>query len=71
MAQNWGGPYRFRTFLRGHLPWFIIDLGFVDKGSDCEAEGGLHEWYNVDNKISACYHCKIEKEGQLWKQETT
>ncbi len=67
MTQNWRSPYRIRTLLRSRLPWFVIDLGIADKGTDCEAEGGSHEWYNVDNKISACYHCKVEKEGQLWK----
>lgn len=40
MAQYWGGPYRVKTFLRSHLPWFVIELGVVDKGIDCEAKGG-------------------------------
>ena len=67
MPQYTGGPYRWRTFLRSHLPWFIIDTGIVDKGKDCEAEGGQHEWYNSDGQASACYHCSVVKEGQLWK----
>jgi len=68
MPQYWGGPYRFRTFLRSNLPWFIINTGIVDKGIDCEAKGGKHEWYNQDNINSACYHCSVEKEGKLWKK---
>ena len=31
------------------------------------AAGGQHEWYNVDNEVSACYHCLVEKEGKLWQ----
>jgi hypothetical protein len=60
-------PFRWRTRLRRHLPWFLIDLGLADKGDDCEAHGGAHEWYNADDVMSACYHCKIERPGQLWK----
>lgn len=70
MPQYWGGPFRFRTFLRSHLPWFIIKTGILDGGDDCEAKGGTHEWYNVDNVKSACYHCSIEKTGKLWEQST-
>jgi hypothetical protein len=59
-------PYAWRTRLREHLPWFLIDLGFLPKGKDCEAVGGEHQWYNVDNARSACYHCEIVRGGQLW-----
>lgn len=59
-------PFRWRTRIRRHLPWFLIDLGLAAKGDDCEAHGGHHEWYNAGDSVSACYHCKIEKPGQLW-----
>lgn len=60
-------PFRWRTRIRRHLPWFLIDLGLADKGDDCEARGGDHEWYKADDSISACYHCKVERPGQLWR----
>ncbi len=66
MPQYWGGPYRFRTCLRSHLPWFVLNTGIFDKGKDCAKSSGYHEWYNVDNNSSACYHCSIEKQGELW-----
>ena len=68
MPSYWGGPFRVRTFLRSNLPWCIIDTGVVDKGEDCEAADGQHEWYNVDDKMSACYHCSVQKDGHLWKE---
>ncbi len=52
MPQYFGGPYRLRTWLRSNSPWFLIDLGFADKGADCELAGGVHEWHNIDNKMS-------------------
>jgi hypothetical protein len=61
-------PYRWRTKVRSRLPWFLIGLGIAAKGKDCEAAGGQHDWYNKDGKRSACYHCTVEKSGQLWKQ---
>ena len=70
MPQYWNGPYRIRTWLRSHMPWFIINTGIVDKGENCEKENGHHEWYNKDNKNSCCYHCNIERDGQLWKEIT-
>lgn len=60
-------PFRWRTHLRRHLPWFLIDIGLADKGDDCEAHGGMHEWYAAEVAVSACYHCKIERPGRLWK----
>jgi len=71
MPQHSGGPYRKRTWLRQYLPWFLIDLGIAEKGQDCEKIGGAHEWYNIDNKNSGCYHCNVIRTGQLWKQENT
>lgn len=62
---DWKLPYRWRTNLRWILPapfWW-----WVNKGTDCEAAGAKHDWYNRDNVTSACYHCEVEREGQLWK----
>lgn len=69
LARNeWGdNPYAVRTWFRGHLPWWVIDLGFADKGEDCEKVGGEHHWYNHDGKSSHCYHCEVEREGRLWE----
>lgn len=61
-------PYRWRTSIRRHLPWFLIDLGVARKGKDCESAGGRHEWYNQGNGQSACYHCLVVRAGELWKQ---
>ena len=69
MPQFSGGPFRKRTWFRQYLPWFIINLGIADKGDDCEKENGKHEWYNIDDKTSGCYHCYIEKSGRLWEKD--
>jgi len=60
-------PYRWRTWIRTKLPWFLIDLGVVPKGKDCAQVGGEHWWYNRDGVTSGCYHCEIVRPGQLWK----
>ena len=67
MKYEKGHPYAFRTWLRMHIPWFLIDLGVAHKGKDCEEVGGWHHWYNIDGKRSGCYHCLTEREGELWK----
>jgi hypothetical protein len=59
-------PFRWRTWIRTHLPWFPIDLGVAGKGRDCEAVGGWHHWYNIDNESSGCYHREVARPGQLW-----
>jgi hypothetical protein len=64
-----GHPFRWRTWLRAHLPWFLINVGIADKGQDCEGVGGEHWWYNKDGEHSACYHCKVEREGRLWREK--
>lgn len=71
-SSHWdaGHPYRWRTWIRGYLPWFLIDLGVADKGEDCERVGGEHWWYNRDNVTSACYHCKAVRPGQLWRRNS-
>ena len=61
-------PYHWRTFLRGYLPSFILNLGVADKGEDCEKLGAEHVWYNIDGKNSGCYHCKIVRPGKLWEK---
>lgn len=63
-------PYAWRTLLRRHLPWFLIDLGLANKGKDCEALGAEHDWYNQDGEHSACYHCYVVRPGQLWRRES-
>jgi len=60
-------PYRWRTWIRTKLPFFLINLGIADKGEDCEKVGGSHWWYNKDGVFSACYHCKVERIGRLWE----
>ena len=59
-------PYRRRTWLRQRLPFPLLNL--APKGVDCEAAGGEHEWYNQDGSTSSCYHCKVAREGQLWRR---
>ena len=36
--------YRWRTWLRRRLPWFLVDWGVAGKGT---ADCGDHEWYNA------------------------
>jgi hypothetical protein len=64
-----GHPYRWRTYLRGKLPWFLIDLGIAAKGRDCENVGAEHHWYNSDGESSACYHCEVVRLGRLWERQ--
>ncbi len=66
--QEKAHPYYRRTWWRSRLPWFLINLGIVHKGQNCETVGGKHIWYNRDGKMSACYHCKVVREDQLWKE---
>jgi hypothetical protein len=70
MRIDRGHPYAWRTWLRRHLPWFLIDLGLANKGKDCETVGGQHHWYNQDDENSACYYCHVVRSGQLWRQES-
>jgi hypothetical protein len=37
------------------------------KVEDCEAIGNEHEWYNIDDVFSGCYHCQVTRQGQVWK----
>jgi hypothetical protein len=61
----WREPFRWRTNLRILLPVWLA--GRIDKGEDCGIRGGTHDWYNMDNVNSACYHCEQIRPGQLWK----
>jgi hypothetical protein len=38
VADKWdaGHPYRWRTWLRGRLPWFLINLGVAGGVNDFE-----------------------------------
>ena len=63
-----GHPYAWRTWLRGNLPWVLINLGVATKGVDCEAVGAWHRWYNVDGEHSGCYHCEVIRPDKLWNE---
>lgn len=66
--KNKRHPYELRMLIREKLPWFLINLGFANKGKDCKIKKAEHYWYNKGNNISACYFCRVEKEGELWKK---
>lgn len=70
--QYWdtGHPYRFRTWIRSYLPWWVINLGLANKSDDCQRVGGEHWWYNLDDENSGCYHCYVERPGRLWQNAT-
>ena len=59
-------PYNWRTWLRGHLPHPCSD--WISKGQNCEAVGSQHNWYNIDGQTSGCYHCQVQRPGQLWRE---
>jgi len=71
MRKYWeaGHPYRWRTWIRTRLPWFLINLGVAAKGRDCETAGGEHHWYNRDGNTSGCYHCEVIRPGRLWERD--
>src|SRR5258705_8340843 len=60
-----GNPYNVRTWLRSVLPYRMT--GMFPKGADCEARGSAHKWYNIDGGTSGCYHCRVVRPGQLWR----
>jgi len=46
--------YRARTWLRKYLPFVVSD--HIPKGPrSCRC----HEWYNSDDVVDRCYHCKV------------
>jgi hypothetical protein len=63
--------YRWRTTLRSVLPIPLYRLlwntKLLKKVKDCEAVGSEHEWYNIDDLNSGCFHCEVVRDGQLWK----
>jgi hypothetical protein len=60
-----GNPYNVRTWLRSVSPYATV--GLFPKGADCEARGSSHKWYNIDDATSGCYHCRVIRPGQLWR----
>ena len=45
--------YRWRTWLRPHLPYALLWLAPQGR-QDC----GAHEPYNHDDAVDRCYHCE-------------
>ncbi len=66
MRFNKHHPYYRKLWWRTKLSWLLIDMGLANKGVDCEKVNAEHHWYNIDNKQSGCYYCKIIKEGKHW-----
>jgi len=62
---DWKQLYRWMTNLRIILPGFLGRV--LKKGENCEVLGATHDWYNIDNETSGCYHCHVQRDGQLWK----
>jgi len=62
-TDHWdaGHPYRYRVWIRGRLPWWLINLGVANKERDCEAVGGWHRWYKSTDEIDGCYHCEVKR----------
>jgi hypothetical protein len=60
-------PHALRTWLRGRIPWFLIDVGVANFGRDCEALNAHHNWSNIDGVHSRCIFCGAEREGRLWE----
>ena len=48
------GRYRWRTWLRTHLPYVLSDRIAKGRG-DC----GAHEWYRSEGTTWRCYHCVV------------
>ena len=66
MAGMFGpGRYRWRTRLRGWLPYALAMR--VTKGrGDC----GNHDWYRSEGELFRCYHCEVgEHRGWPWPDE--
>ena len=45
----------------------FISHYYPDITKDCEQIGEKHYWHNTDGNSSACYNCKIIREGRLWE----
>ncbi len=59
------GKSRWRTQLRGNVPWALARL--VPKGPDC----GAHDWYNADDQVDECYHCRATRPHDLADLQAT
>lgn len=46
--------YRWRTWIRGHVPWAMVDW-FPQGLKDC----GQHRWHAYDDDTDRCYHCVV------------
>jgi len=46
--------YRWRTWIRGHVPWALVDW-FPKGPKDC----GQHRWHAWDDGTDRCYHCVV------------
>jgi hypothetical protein len=55
--------YRWRTWMRGHMPWAFVDL-FPKGLRDC----GQHHWFNIDDVTDGCYHCEVGERPHQEKQ---
>ena len=63
------GTEVFSSMRRHDLkPREYIEQFYPGDSDDCEAVGEPHRWHNLDGKRSACYHCKVIRGGQLWKE---
>jgi len=62
------GTETFSSMQKSDLkPKEYLDLHYPDSPEDCEVIGERHRWYNLDGNRSACYHCRVVRNGQLWK----
>ncbi len=66
--QHTKHPYEWRLQWRQRLPWFLIDLGFAQKGTDCHLVNAEHLWYNIDGINSGCYYCKQTTQDIQWEK---
>jgi hypothetical protein len=74
-TQNMSRPprYRWRTWLRGLLPWKLAAF-FPAGPEDC----GDHEWFRADDDTDLCRHClvgerehvhtPIDWDSDLWRE---
>jgi hypothetical protein len=46
--------YRWRTWIRGRVPWALVDW-FPQGLKDC----GQHEWHAYDADTDRCCHCVV------------
>jgi hypothetical protein len=62
------GTEIFSSMRRSELkPKEYLNQFYPAEPDNCEAIGETHRWYNLDGERSACYHCKVIREGQLWE----